>query len=82
MFMFLGHAVGSYSKGDPQLRRHCGRDIDDLDDSDKPSKYIISGHLLLLAETLPGERLLKRLRVQERLPEVSYEDSFLVKKSG
>ena len=35
MFMFLGHAVGSYSKGDPQLRRHCGRDIDDLDDSDR-----------------------------------------------
>ena len=25
MFMFLGHAVGSYSKGDPQLRRHCGK---------------------------------------------------------
>ena len=23
--MFLGHAVGSYSKGDPQLRRHCGK---------------------------------------------------------
>ena len=25
MFMFLGHAVGRYSKGDPQPRRHCGR---------------------------------------------------------
>ena len=42
MFMFLGHAVGSYSKGDPQLRRHCGRDLDDLDDSDTPTSGMLS----------------------------------------
>ena len=41
MFMFLGHAVGSYSKDDPQLRRHCGRDIDDLDDSDTPTSSML-----------------------------------------
>ena len=39
--MFLGHAVGSYSKGDPQLRRHCGRDLDDLDDSDTPTSSML-----------------------------------------